>query len=243
ACVQAAATRYNLSLTECFISNRNPGSPATYQTWDVIAGAGVNFILNIDRAYWLYVNVTIPLVFVQSNELVAAGDPAMGIAAGGINTVDLDNGWTMVNSALNATSREWGFGTYAPWMLDIDSNNGTAASGTIFYTAGDFVVGTYMNWYDAPLGSGVYYPVHENDAQGAGAGAGYVNSAIGPLLKCANTWNSTARVYNTGVAYDDGFGQWRFGSAYNNVGSPIYYASGFWVYAYAAGAVQYDING
>jgi hypothetical protein len=236
-CVQAAAARYGVVLTTCLLAGRLAGSPASYQTWDVLAGAGVDFAMDIDHAYWLYVSAAITDVYVPSTGLLnipGVGDPAMGIGPTGINQVSLAAGWNMVNSGLNETGTVFGLGVNAPMHIDVSGNIGNWASGTVLYTAGSFGAGYYC-WFDAPLTGG-----HRNDAQGAGAGAGYASATN--QLRCANTWDPATQAFNTGVAYADWVGQWNFGSAYNNQGSPVYYASGFWVYAETAGLLTYDIS-
>jgi hypothetical protein len=239
ACVIAGALRNGVVLTGALLSNRLAGSPANYETWDILAAGGVNFVMDIDHAYWLYVNANILDVFVQSDDILggAAGDPPMGIAPGGLNTVGLVAGWNMVNSGLNQTGTVFGAGANAPIHTDVSGNVGNWAAGTVLYTAGAWTAGppAYRAWYDAPLTGG-----HRADAQGAGAGVGYATATT--LFRCANTWNPALQVFFTGVAYADWVGQWNFGSAYNNQGSPIYYASGFWIYAEAAGTATYDIS-
>ncbi|MBI5001675.1 MAG: hypothetical protein HZB92_09195 [Euryarchaeota archaeon] len=232
--VQAAASLYGVALTQAFLSRRLPGSPATYQTWDVIMGAGVDFSLDIDHAYWLYVSSAITAVWVQADQLMV-GDPLMGIAASGVNTVSLDQGWNMVNSGLNASSREWA--GHAPVFVDAAGNVGNWSDNTtIFYTGGGQSAGAYYGWYDQPAGAS-----HVADRQDSTPG-NYLLPG-GALLRCANTWDPATQSYVTGCSYADWFGLWRQADGYNNYGRPLYYASGFWVYAEQAGNIQYDING
>jgi hypothetical protein len=228
ACVLAADLLYPGVLTECTIASRT--AAGTYETYD---GAGIDFVMDLDHAYWAYVDVAIPYVYVMSDDLEAGalGDPAMGIAAGGINTVSLNAGWNMVNSGLNASASYW-LGETANFV-DPANHQGWASQGVnILFTGGSFGLG-YYGWYDQPnLGL-----THEPDDN-----TGVMLVTSGVLLTCAATWNPTTQLFDAGNSYDDWFGCWNYGSAYNNQGRPVYYASGFWVYAAGAGSLTYDIS-
>ncbi|MBI5000993.1 MAG: Ig-like domain-containing protein [Euryarchaeota archaeon] len=234
--VTAAALLYGVALTSAFVSNRLAGSPATYETYDIVLNAGIDFTLNIDNAYWLYVNAAITAVYVQAEELIA-GDVGFGqISAAGINDVTLVAGWNMVNSGLNATSREFGLGANAPNFVDAAGHAGNwSNNNTILYTGGGQTLNTFYGWYDQPIGAS-----HRVDRQDTDPG-NYLTAS--PDLRVANTWDPATQSYVTGCSYADWFGLWRQADGYNNYGRPVYYASGFWVYAEAGGVAQYDING
>jgi len=233
--VVVAANSYGLwPLASAFISNRLPGSPASYQSWDIVTDGGTDFNMTIDGAYWLYVSVAIPYVHVNATELLLPADPLNGIV-GGVNTVTTVAGWNMVNTGLNGDSTE--FWTYAP-IINISVGTyvrmGRASNNnTIMYTGGGTVAGTRIAWYDQPV-TGANWPDRQTTEPGM--------YTTGVLLQCANTWNPAQQVYVKGIVYDDWVGQWNFvDAAYQNTGKPIYFLSGFWLYS-AGGDITYTIN-
>jgi hypothetical protein len=223
--IEDARVRYGLGASSIVMASMTNGQPSTisYDTYTFGVG-GVDFLITPDYAYWVFVQVAIPLVFVPGNDIVAANDPGMGLP-GGVNTVTLNAGWTMVSTGLNPTSIVFGAGVNAPLLSDIAGNQGNGAAGSIFWTGGSWAAGHYA-WYDQPGG-----------IADSNLGVDYLTGGV--ALSSGAVWLPATQTYDTCV-YDAWFGLWDSGLGYNNEVNQVYYASGFWVYS-AGGAITYSV--
>jgi hypothetical protein len=226
--IEDARVRYGLGASSIVMASMTNGQPSTisYDTYTYGVG-GVDFLIGIDYAYWVYVQVAIPLVFVPGEDILTGNnDPGMGLPAG-VNTVTLLAGWTMVSTGLNHTSNVFGAGANAPLVADIAGNQGNAALGSIFWTGGSWTAGVHYAWYDQPGG-----------IADSNTGVDYLTGGV--ALSSGAVWLPATQTYDTFV-YDAWFGLWDSGLGYNNEVNQVYYASGFWVYS-AGGAITYAVT-
>ncbi|MFH0816440.1 MAG: hypothetical protein V1934_06465 [Methanobacteriota archaeon] len=224
--IEDARVRYGLGASAIVMASLTNGQPSTisYDTYTYGPG-GSDFLINNDMAYWVYVDVAIPMVYIPCNDITLPNDATVGIVAN-VNTVTLLAGWTMVSTGMNEASNVFGVGVNAPLLSDIDGNQGNGAAGSRFWTGGSWVAGVHYAWYDQPGG-----------IADSNTGVDYLTGGV--VLSSAAAWNPAAQTYHTCV-YDAWFGLWDSGLGYNNYVDQVYYASGFWVYS-AGGAITYSV--
>lgn len=249
--VQAAAAGalpVPLALTECSLARHVPGTyPAVYEVWDVMLASGTDFALDIDYAYWLWVDVDMSAegVFVQGQPSAQDqnGNLELGygqITAAGINDVTLNARWTMVNPCAGwSNNSAWAVGT----ALHIDSrgNSGIwSAAGEILTTGGGWIAGVHHAWY-SQAGIPANALLGQDDNPGV-----WVNDQNVIIQDCAAWYPSNSIVVDgtyTMNAYDYlFFGVQNMASAGCNQAQRLNYAGGFFVYSAGGGVIQYDID-
>ncbi|MFH0815394.1 MAG: hypothetical protein V1934_01055 [Methanobacteriota archaeon] len=224
--IQDANLLYGSPASSIVMARLTNGQPSTisYDTYTYGVG-GPNFPIGNDYAYWVYVDAAIPRVYIPGIDITLPNDPGVGIVAG-VNTVVLNNGWTLVSTGMNEVSAVFNWGVTAPILVDPIGNTGHGFQGSIFWTGGSWQAGVHYAWYDQPGG-----------IADSNAGVDYLTGGV--ALSSGAVWLPSTQTYDTCI-YDAWFGLWNAGLGYNNEAMRIYYASGFWVYS-GGGAITYDV--
>jgi hypothetical protein len=241
-----AAVGAGIVLTEIVVAQAQFGSnPIAYDTYTWGVG-GTNFVLGIDYAYWLYVDADMSAegVFVQCEEVTPGDQGELELGVGEIDAAGLNNvvlpayAWTMVS-----TSAGWAnnsiYSGHVGGHTDTRGNTGAWSLGTTdFYTGGGYIPGIGGNkaFYSQP---GIPANVYMGQDDNAGI---WISQAV--VIDDSASWTPGLPwgVFE-GRAYSAGFyGQQDFGEGSANDATPLYYASGFWVFSIAGGNFDYDIN-